>query len=124
MSKKGSVTVKLEYPVEYEGYVVSELTFRRMIGRDALAIEAEKNQLRQTWVLYGLLSDRPPEFFELIDNDDMDTIEEKTTPLMGKKAAAHAEKLKQMQEAALQKMTDPTVFMPQPVAASPGETGS
>lgn len=112
-TKATSVTVELEYPVEFEGETISSLTFRRMRAGDALVTEKETSQIKANWALLGLLSGKPPALFEMLDVDDRDAIEDKVTPLMGKRMVAMVKAQRQM----IERLTHLS-------ASSPGATDS
>lgn len=88
MAKIKTVTVPLEYPFLYDEREITELTFRRMKAKDTLVAEGEENKAKAGFLLFAALADVDVELIEELDVEDLETIGEKVTPLMGKSATA------------------------------------
>lgn len=82
-----SVTVKLLFPVTWDGQEYSELTFRRMKVRDSLVAEDEKDEERAGLLLFAKLANVPVEVLEELDIEDFAEVGAAIVPLMGKRAA-------------------------------------
>lgn len=91
MAKITTITVPLEYPIPYNGQVIKELTFRRMKAKDTLVAEDETNKARAGFLLFAALAGVDVELIEELDVEDLETIGEKVTPLMGKSVSAKLE---------------------------------
>lgn len=88
MSKITTVTVPLQYPFFYNGTEVTELTFRRMKAKDTLVAEGEENKAKAGFLLFAALAEVDIELIEELDIEDLETIGDKVTPLMGKSVSA------------------------------------
>ena len=87
-----TIDVKLDYPVEHKGKTIEVLTFRRRKARDLLAMDAVKGEMAKTLALYASMCGQPLPVLEDLDGDDFERVVEATMPLMGKAAAAMAER--------------------------------
>lgn len=93
MTKKlTSVTVQLEYPVEFDGREIKSLTFRRMKARDALAGEGIENDVRAGYAIFAVLAGVDVAVIEDLDIEDLTKVGEEVAPLMGKRLAGMIEK--------------------------------
>lgn len=93
MTKKlTSVTVPLEYPVEFDGREIKSLTFRRMKARDALAGEGIENDVRAGYAIFAVLAGVDVAVIEDLDIEDLAKVGEEVAPLMGKRLAGMIEK--------------------------------
>lgn len=85
-AKTASLT--LATPVTVEGQAYTQLTFRRMKARDALAGEGETNQVMAGYKLFAALADVPLDVILELDMEDLTEVGAVVAPLMGKRAAA------------------------------------
>lgn len=92
--KTKTVTMQLREPVTVDGVTYKELTFRRMKAKDALLSEDEGNKIIAGYRLFAALAGVDLAVIEELDIDDLEELSEKLVPLMGKSAAAEAEKQK------------------------------
>ena len=69
-------TVKLEYPVDAGGEVVSELRLRRPRVKDMKAMMAGENDFDQAAILVSRLSDQPLAVIENLDAADFERVNE------------------------------------------------
>lgn len=88
MAKVTTVTVPLEYPITHNDQEIRELTFRRMKAKDTLVAEGEENKAKAGFLVFAALAEVDIEVIEELDIEDIETIGEKVTPLMGKSANA------------------------------------
>lgn len=91
-TKKKSVTVDLEWPIEYDGREVKSLSFRRMKAKDALVAEGETNQARSGYALFAALAGVDIALIEELDIEDLEAIGQAVVPLMGNSARRAMEK--------------------------------
>ncbi|KAB2752912.1 phage tail assembly protein [Brucella anthropi] len=89
MTKVTTITVPLEYPVPYEGREIKELTFRRMKAKDALVAEGVESEALAGYLLFAALAGVDVDLIKELDVEDMETIGERISPLMGKSAAGN-----------------------------------
>ena len=79
-----TVTIPLAEPVEHDGKVYKELTFRRMKAKDALVADGEQNQVMAGYRLFAALADVPVEVILELEMLDLAKVGEEVAPLMGK----------------------------------------
>lgn len=84
--KVKSVTVDLEWPVEYDGREVKSLSFRRMKAKDAFVGEGETNDARSGYLLFAALAGVDVALIEELDIEDLESIGTAVVPLMGNSA--------------------------------------
>ena len=88
-----SLTFTLAEPVTHNKVEYSQLTFRRMKGRDMLKMDLMKGELGKTMAMLASMSDTPFPVFEEMDSEDLQRLMVEVAPLMGnsaKKAVAKA----------------------------------
>jgi hypothetical protein len=83
-----AVTIELAFPVEVAGVTYSTLTLRRMRAKDALLAEGLENSAEAGFRLYAALAGVDRAVIAELDMDDLQTLVERSVPLMGKRAAA------------------------------------
>ena len=81
MAKQRTTTVSLEYPFEWDGKEVSEVTVRRPKGSDLRAIEAmekdkDASESDRSFGALARLSDVPIEAFDEMDGEDIARLSE------------------------------------------------
>ena len=81
MAKQRSKTVPLEYPFEWDGTEISEVTVRRPKGNDLRAIEAlerdkDASESDRSFGALARLSDIPLEAFDEMDGADIASLSE------------------------------------------------
>lgn len=76
-SKPTHETVKLDYPVTFEGETHEVCKLRRLKGKDIRKLGAIKDETDQTFFLMQELSGWPPEAFDEMDAIDFEKIGEK-----------------------------------------------
>ena len=85
-ASKGSIKVKLEYPVQSEGATLSEVTVRRPKGRDMRALPKGSDvSMEEMWPFYGLLCQIPDNAFDEMDAGDIAAIGEVVTNFLSRK---------------------------------------
>ena len=85
-------TIELDFPVEFEGETVTELTIRRMKAGDSLVSEGTEDKGRAGMELMAALTDRPVELIAELDLEDFVNLSEAMAGMLGKhgKAAQRA----------------------------------
>ncbi|SHE79466.1 Phage tail assembly chaperone protein, E, or 41 or 14 [Loktanella atrilutea] len=86
-----TVTVKLEFPVTFDGKTISELTFRRRKAKDLIATDLVKGETRKHMAMMASMADIPLPVIEDLDADDWEEIAEATIPLLGKRTTKLAQ---------------------------------
>lgn len=86
------VEFRLDWPVEFKGEKIEALTFRRRKAKDLVAMDAVKGDMAKTMAMYASMCGKPLPVIEDMDADDFERMVEATLPLMGKTAAAMAER--------------------------------
>ncbi|MBO9195688.1 phage tail assembly protein [Rhizobium sp. 16-449-1b] len=76
----------LSVPVQIEGKTITELTFRRMKGRDVKAVERTANPIDGAAHLICELTGNPPELFDEMDAADIEAATEIVEGFMSRKA--------------------------------------
>lgn len=98
-----TITIALDFPVEFKDESYSELTFRRLKGRDMATSDAFRSRIEKHMAMLAGMAGVPVQVIFELDADDYERVSEETIPLMGKStAAAH----KAAQEAAAKAMKD------------------
>lgn len=72
-------------PIMVDGREVTELTFRRIKGKDLKDMERQPKGMEQTFFLISRLADLPPEAAEELDGEDIDAASAIIEGFMGKR---------------------------------------
>lgn len=87
MSRLLHIDVDLDFPIEVAGQTVTKIRFRRMKGRDQMAIEKVKGSNAETgFALMAALAVEPhmaPEDFHEVDAADLKKIDDALRPFIG-----------------------------------------
>ncbi len=80
-----SITVPLEYPLEYDGVTYHSLTAHRLLGKDLSGMRMMAHRLglaNQDTLLLSTMCRVPFEVIDNLDADDLASLAEKATPFM------------------------------------------
>ena len=86
------IEFKPEEPVEHGGKQYPVLVFRRMKGKDMVAMDRVEGELMKSFAMYASMAGVPIPVIEELDVDDFARMAEETMPLLGKSSG----KVKQM----------------------------
>lgn len=78
---------KLLEPIQIEGREITELSFRRLKGKDIRAIEALDNEVDKAACAISRLAGMPPEIFDEMDGADIEAVTILIEGFMKRKAA-------------------------------------
>jgi hypothetical protein len=94
MTKKKSPTteIKLEYPVEFQGEVITALTLRRIKGKDLKKLDSRGEDMESSFLLFADLSEMAPDFFDEMDGADIEKVGEVVESFLPKAASAKKSK--------------------------------
>lgn len=88
----GTITVQLSEPVALgeapNVKTFSEITFRKLKGRDLLAMDKMKGEMAKTFAMLASMGGVPFQVFEEMDTDDFQKAMLAIVPLMGKSGRA------------------------------------
>lgn len=82
MTEKNGVTITLEYPFEFAGDEVTEITLRRATGKDLKSMKGQ-NGMADSLALAARLSGQLPAVFDLMDGADVTAVLNEVGNLLG-----------------------------------------
>lgn len=79
------VAHKLAVPITFEGREVSEITLRRLKGKDIRDMERHGSDVEKTFFIIGRLASLPPEAVDELDAADFEAVSEIIEGFMGRR---------------------------------------
>ncbi|MBO6755763.1 MAG: phage tail assembly protein [Roseibium sp.] len=91
---KREKAIELAFPIEFDGKVYSELTVRRMTGRDLKSLQQHqnKNEDEAETFLLSIMTGAPVEVINYLDGDDYLSVMEAAEPFLPRRILEEAKR--------------------------------